>query len=425
LELQIPTLVILDIQALLVKTDTIINMDSPLRKGPSPSNLDQGHILSLILGEIEMQYPLLGLSAPIHNVPKATLRPLPPQMAFVLDLGPRVEKKCAVHREKNFPPHPSCLPSSSPHPARLPASPLHPPALPSIMAKPAGALAKPVGALAKPVGALAKPAGALVRPEPDFIHTHDRTTIMIFQDNDSPENVDINHLHFSQDNDSPENVDINHLHFSQDNDSPENVDINHLHFSQDNDSPEKASLNYDSRFLISLQMFLPPLHNLLSLGRQGLIFHWKKKHAEAEALTHTNMFPLLDIKIQIPSPDCPRMILPDSSKIGFCGRPYSIIIKTTPLGIRYLFRLDNLIFKLFIFILHPLHNSVSMNGITVTEIFGNVLFRSYDIVNIFTKLQLSHIYAVFTPEMVQKIIWTSLHVMRGWTQNGHRFGYID
>ena len=97
LELQIPTLVILDIQALLVKTDTIINMDSPLRKGPSPSNLDQGHILSLILGEIEMQYPLLGLSAPIHNVPKATLRPLLPQMAFVLDLGPRVEKKCAVH----------------------------------------------------------------------------------------------------------------------------------------------------------------------------------------------------------------------------------------------------------------------------------------------------------------------------------------
>jgi hypothetical protein len=141
LELQIPTLVILDIQALLVKNDTIINMDSPLRKGPSQSNLDQGHILSLILGEIETQYPLLGLSAPTHNVPKATLRPLPPQMAFVLDRGHRMVKKCVVHRKRNFPPYPSCLPPSSPHPARLPASPLHPPALPSIIAKPAGALA--------------------------------------------------------------------------------------------------------------------------------------------------------------------------------------------------------------------------------------------------------------------------------------------
>jgi hypothetical protein len=66
--------------------------------------------------------------------------------------------------------------------------------------------------------------------------------------------------------------------------------INHLHFSQDNDP--QASLNYDNRFLISLQMFLPTLHNLLSLGRQGLTFHWKKKHLEAEALTQTNMFAL-------------------------------------------------------------------------------------------------------------------------------------
>jgi hypothetical protein len=70
LELQISTLVILDIQALLVKTNRIINTNSPLRKGPSPSNIEQGHILSPILGEIETQYPLLGLSAPTHNVPK-------------------------------------------------------------------------------------------------------------------------------------------------------------------------------------------------------------------------------------------------------------------------------------------------------------------------------------------------------------------
>ena len=68
LELQIPTLVILNIQSLLVKTDTIINMDSPLRKGPSLSNLDQGHIL----GEIEIQYSPYGLSAPIHNIPWAS-----------------------------------------------------------------------------------------------------------------------------------------------------------------------------------------------------------------------------------------------------------------------------------------------------------------------------------------------------------------
>ena len=72
---------------------------------------------------------------------QSKLRPLPPQMAFVLDRGHRMVKKCVVHRKRNFPPYPSCLPPSSPHPARLPASPLHPPALPSIIAKPAGALA--------------------------------------------------------------------------------------------------------------------------------------------------------------------------------------------------------------------------------------------------------------------------------------------
>ena len=94
----------------------------------------------------------------------------------------------------------------------------------------------------------------------------------------------------SQDDDSPETVD---LHLSHDNDSPETVD---LHLSHDNDS--QASLNYDSRFLINLQMFLPPHHNLLTMGRQGLTFHWEKKHSEVEALTQTNMFPLLDIKIQ-------------------------------------------------------------------------------------------------------------------------------
>ena len=123
LELQIPTLIILDIQALLVKKDTIINMDSPLRKGPSPSNLDQGHILSLILGEIETQYPLLGLSAPIHNVPKATLRPLPPQMAFLLDLGHRMVEKVHSSLQGKLPPSPILPPPSSPHLARLPSSP--------------------------------------------------------------------------------------------------------------------------------------------------------------------------------------------------------------------------------------------------------------------------------------------------------------
>jgi hypothetical protein len=37
-----------------------------------------------------------------------------------------------------------------------------------------------------------------------------------------------------------------------------------------------ASLNYNSRFLPGLQKFLLPLLHLLSLGRQGVKFHWKR-----------------------------------------------------------------------------------------------------------------------------------------------------
>ena len=112
------------------------------------------------------------------------------------------------------------------------------------------------------------------------------------------------------------------------------------------------------------------------------------------------MFAFLDIKMQIPSTDYPRMMLPDPSRIGFFDRLYSIIIKTTPLGNSYLFHPDNLFFKLFIF-LHPLHNLFSMNEITATEIFGNVLFRSYDIVNIFTKLQLSYICSLYSKNVTE------------------------
>ena len=137
LDLQIPTIIY--IQAMLVKTDTIINMDSPLRKGPSPSNID--------------------LSAPIHNVSKATAIPLPraTQMAFLLDLTPKVEKKCAIYLGKTFPPHQSHLPSSFPQPA----SPLPPPAVLSIMAKPAGAVTRPADPPAVP-SIMAKPAEAPV-----------------------------------------------------------------------------------------------------------------------------------------------------------------------------------------------------------------------------------------------------------------------
>ena len=42
-----------------------------------------------------------------------------------------------------------------------------------------------------------------------------------------------------------------------------------------------ASLNYNTRFPPGLQKFLIPLLHLLSLGRQGIKFHWGKKHAEA------------------------------------------------------------------------------------------------------------------------------------------------
>ena len=81
-----------------------------------------------------------------------------------------------------------------------------------------------------------------------------------------------------------------------------------------------------------------PAATLLSLGRQGIKFHWKKQHAES--WTHTKMLLFLDIKLYIPEPTCLRLVLPDSSKIGFCGCLYSILIKVTPLGTRYLLRLE-------------------------------------------------------------------------------------
>ena len=42
-----------------------------------------------------------------------------------------------------------------------------------------------------------------------------------------------------------------------------------------------ASLNYNSRFLPGLQKFLIPLLHLLSLGRQGVKFHWNREHTES------------------------------------------------------------------------------------------------------------------------------------------------
>ena len=59
------------------------------------------------------------------------------------------------------------------------------------------------------------------------------------------------------------------------------------------------------------------------------------------------MLLFLDIKLYIPNPNCLRLVLPDASKIGFCGCLYAIIIKVTPLGTRYLLRLENLTDKLF------------------------------------------------------------------------------
>ena len=64
-----------------------------------------------------------------------------------------------------------------------------------------------------------------------------------------------------------------------------------------------ASLNYNSQFLPGLQKFLiPPLH-LLSLGRQGVTFHWTRQHAEA--WTHCKMLLFLDTKLFIPIENCP------------------------------------------------------------------------------------------------------------------------
>ena len=100
-----------------------------------------------------------------------------------------------------------------------------------------------------------------------------------------------------------------------------------------------ASLNYNSRFLPGLQKFLLLLLHLLSLGRQGIKFHWKKQHAEA--WTNTKMLLFLDIKLYIPEPNCPRLVLPDASKIGFSGCLYLILIKVSPLCTRYNLRLEN------------------------------------------------------------------------------------
>ena len=106
-----------------------------------------------------------------------------------------------------------------------------------------------------------------------------------------------------------------------------------------------ASLNYNSRFLPGLQKFLIPLLHLLSLGRQGVKFHWKRIHAES--WTHCKMLLYLDTKLYIPVRTCPRVVLPDSLKIGFCGSLYAILTKITPLGTRYTLRLKNKIDKIF------------------------------------------------------------------------------
>ena len=68
-----------------------------------------------------------------------------------------------------------------------------------------------------------------------------------------------------------------------------------------------ASLHYNSRFLPGLQKFLIPLLHLLSLGRQGVKFHWKKEHAEA--WTHCKMLLFFDTKLYIPVETCPRLVL--------------------------------------------------------------------------------------------------------------------
>ena len=235
-------------------------------------------------------------------------------------------------------------------------------------------------------------------------------------------------------------------------------------------------MKYNSRFLPGLQKFLLPLLHLLSLGRQGVKFHWKKQHAEA--WTHTKMLLFLDIKLYIPKPNCPRLVLPDASKIGFCGCLYAIIIKVTPLGTRYLLRLENLTDKLFsgsqlnhhitkkewsaaVVSLQkfegPIRESVwslllsdcrSLSFARRMKDTSSALFHDACFVSSFTNLSHGfvpgayvgisdaisrqfvdstiledfpnkalqqmpaikyHKAAVFTPEMVQRIIWTSLH----------------
>ena len=111
-----------------------------------------------------------------------------------------------------------------------------------------------------------------------------------------------------------------------------------------------ASFNYNSRFLPGLQKFLIPLLHLLSLGCQGVKFHWQREHAES--WTHCKMLLFLDTKLYIPERTCPRLVIPDSSKIGFCGSLYSILSKVTPLGTRYSLRLENIVDKIFLISLH-------------------------------------------------------------------------
>ena len=106
-----------------------------------------------------------------------------------------------------------------------------------------------------------------------------------------------------------------------------------------------ASLNYNSRFLPGLQNFLIPLLHLLSLGRQGIKFHWRREHAES--WTHCKMILFLDTKLYIPERSCPRLVLPDACKVGFCGALYSILTKITPLGTKYTLRLENIVDKIF------------------------------------------------------------------------------
>ena len=106
-----------------------------------------------------------------------------------------------------------------------------------------------------------------------------------------------------------------------------------------------ASLNYNSRFLPGLQKFLVPLLHLLSLGRQGVQFHWNREHAES--WSHCKMLLYLDTKLYIPDRTCPRLILPDANKIGFCGSLYAILTEETQIGKRYTLRLENLIDKIF------------------------------------------------------------------------------